>query len=98
MRYSGNCNQEVCELKEIDSEDFLWRWLSKAKPGEKAVYYDGFLMMDKEYHFKNGGTTHNIPSQIRIAIEMWKAYLSGAVSLVQRKKNRFSYEYIAIKS
>lgn len=85
-------------MKEVNSDIGFAYWLSKAKRGSRVMYYDGFLMMDKEKSIKNGGFPENFPSHIRAANMAWKAYKDGFVILVQKKKDACSYEYIAIKT
>lgn len=84
-------------MKEVDSEHALSYWLSKAKKGERVIYYDGLLMMDRQKFFSNGGLTGNEPDKIRAANFAWRLYTDGLVNLVQKKKDQYSYDYIAIK-
>lgn len=84
-------------MREVDTENGLLHWLGKAKQGEQAVYYDGFLMMDRQRYFMNGGLTENQPEKLKTARFAWHLYMDGIINLVQRKKDSFSYEYIAIK-
>ncbi len=35
-------------MKEVDTDDSLTYWLAKAKKGEKVMYFDGFLMYEKQ--------------------------------------------------
>ncbi len=84
-------------MKYIDNEASLDYWLGRAKPGERVMYYDGFLMMEKEKFLKSGGTVENFPDKIRTAIFAWKAYERGMVRLMQKKRDYFKYEYVAIR-
>lgn len=84
-------------MKEVDSETAFAFWLKTAKPGERVLYYDGFLMRDREAFLRAGGTVDNFPAKIKAAIHAWRAYLDGAVKLVQKKREDYEYEYIAIK-
>lgn len=82
----------------MDNEAGFIHWLSKARRGEKVVYYDGFLMMEKERFLQNGGFADMFPQTIKAARVAWKAYMDGRVMLVQKKKDACSYEYIAIRT
>lgn len=84
-------------MREVDTEQSLLYWVKKAKKGEKAVYYDGFLMMDRQRYFNNGGLAEDQPDRLKAAKFAWHLYLDGVVNLVQKKKDSYSYEYIAIK-
>lgn len=84
-------------MKEVDTEQSLLYWAQKAKRGEKAIYYDGLLMMDKQRYFMNGGFAENQPERLKAASFAWKLYLEGIITLVQKKKDAYLYEYIAVK-
>jgi hypothetical protein len=85
-------------LKEIDNDGAFSYWLKTAKPGERVAYYNGFLMRDREVFVRGGGFVDNFPTQIKAAILAWRAYLDGAVMLIQKKRGAYEYQYIAIKS
>lgn len=84
-------------MREVDSEESLLYWATKARKGESAIYYDGFLMMDRERYFTSGGDPQKQPDNLRAAKFAWHLCTDGVVNLVQRKKGNFSYEYIAVK-
>ena len=84
-------------MKEVDSDTAFHYWLKGARVGEKVVYYDGFLMRDREYFLRNGGFVDQFPARIKAAIAAWKAYMNGTVRLVQKKQGLYEYHYIAIK-
>lgn len=84
-------------MKEVSTEYEFSRWLSKARKGEKVVYFDGFLMLERQRHVLNHAGTP-FPDKIRTAILAWRAYLEGLVELVQHKREEGSYEYIAVRS
>jgi hypothetical protein len=85
-------------LKEVDNDGSFSYWLKTARSGEWVVYYNGFLMRDRELFMRNGGFTYNFPPRIKAAIQAWQAYLNGGVRLVQKKQGEYEYQYIAIKS
>lgn len=85
-------------MKEVDTDVAFAYWLKGANRGERVVYYNGFLLRDREILIKNGLSPDRFPSKIKAAIMVWKAYLNGAVKLTQRKRGPFEYEYIATKT
>jgi len=85
-------------MKEVDSETTFRYWVKTASSGERCLYYNGFLMRDREVFLRSGGFTDKFPPSIKCAIEAWKAYLNGGVRLVQKKISPYDYQYIAIKS
>lgn len=84
-------------MKQLDTELSLEYWVQKSRKGEKAVYYDGFLMMDRQRYLSHGGLPENQPEKLKVAKLAWKLYNDGMVTLVQKKKDSYSYDYIAIK-
>lgn len=84
-------------MKEVDSDLAFQYWNKGARKGERVVYYDGFLMRDREYFIRGGGFANNFPPKIKAAISAWDAYMNGSVMLVQKKVAAHEYQYIAIK-
>lgn len=84
-------------MKEVSTEDAFEHWLAKAKKGDKVLYFDGFLMLERQRHILQGNKD-GFPQKIKTAILAWRAYLEGFVTLVQRKRDEGEYEYIAIRS
>lgn len=84
-------------MKEVDTEDNFDYWLAKAKKGDKVVYFDGFLMLERQKYVMNGFTRDQFPQKIKTAIAAWRAYLEDLVVLVQHKRDEGEYEYIAVK-
>lgn len=85
-------------MKEVDTEESFSWWLSRAHKGEKVMYFDGFLMLERQKLIMNGIERNMMPQRIKTAARAWGAYLNGFVTLVQRKKDEGEYEYIAVKS
>lgn len=85
-------------MKEIESDGTFSYWLKTAKSGEKAIYYEGFLMRDREVFIRCGGFVDNFPPRIKAALSAWRAYMNGGVRLVQKKVGPYEYQYIAIKT
>lgn len=84
-------------MKEVDTEDTFAYWLSRARRGEKVMYFDGFLMLERQKLVMAGIPKEGFPQKIKAAMAAWRAYLEDLVVLVQRKKDEGEYEYIAIK-
>lgn len=84
-------------MREIETEQSLLHWAKKAKKGEKALYYNGLLMMDRQRYFMNGGLAENQPERLKAAKFAWHLYMDGIVTLVQKKKDAYKYDYIAVK-
>ena len=82
----------------VHDQDSMIRLLSKAKKGEKVIYYDGMLMADKERFYINGGTTDKLPEPMRAARVAWSAYMNDQVHLIQKRKGFLSYDYIAVRA
>lgn len=85
-------------MKEVDSDIAFDYWLKGAKKGERVVYYDGFLMRDREVVVRSGFFAEDYPPKIKAAVRAWKAFQNGWVKLVQRKRDELEYEYIAVKT
>ncbi len=85
-------------MKEVDGDGAFHYWLKTAKTGEQVIYYQGFLMRDREAFLRAGGFADNFPPRIKAAISAWKAYMNGDVILVQKKDDAYDYKYIAVKS
>lgn len=84
-------------MKEVDSDNSFMLWLKGAKRGDKVVYFDGFLMRDREIAVRSGFFSHDLPPRFKAAIMAWKAYLDGFVILTQHRRGEGEYEYIAVR-
>ena len=85
-------------MKTISNSDEMIQWASRAKRGERAVYYNGMLIADRERHFQRGGFADTMPESMKAARSAWRAYMDGLVYLVQKKNGPMDYDYIAVKS
>ena len=85
-------------MKTITNSDEMIRWASKAKRGEKVVYYNGMLIADRERHFQRGGFADTMPETMKTAKAAWRCYMDGLVCLVQKKNGAMDYDYIAVRS
>lgn len=81
----------------MDTEDNFDYWLARARPGEKVVYFDGFLMLERQKFVMAGVPKEGFPQKIKTAMAAWRAYLEGLVELVQHKRDEGEYEYIAVR-
>jgi hypothetical protein len=85
-------------LKEVDGDGAFSYWLKTAKSGDAIIYYNGFLMRDREAFLRAGGFADNFPARIKAAVAAWRAYMNGDVVLVQKRMDAHEYHYIAVKS
>lgn len=85
-------------MKLISNLDAMYNWLNNSKTGDKAVYYHGMLMADKERFFAGGGTGDKMPEPMKSAKAAWNAYMEGVVYLVQDRKGHMKYDYIAVRA
>lgn len=84
-------------MKEVDSDHAFLYWLRGARSGDRVVYYDGFLMKDREHATRSGLFVDQFSPKLKSAISAWKAYMNGEVLLTQKKRDFGEYEYIATK-
>lgn len=84
-------------MKEVDTEDNFDYWLARAKKGEKVVYFDGFLMFERQKFVMAGIPKEEFSQKIKTAMAAWRAYLENLVVLVQHKRDEGEYEYIAVR-
>ena len=82
------------DLRDIESEvDKIRDWLTWSKVGDKFIYYRGFLAGDMK---------EEDPKVVRLAKRIQEVvnqlYETKVVTLIQRKVDKESYEYIAIKT
>ena len=83
-------------MKEVDTKDAFNYWLDEAKSGDECLYYEGFLLRDKELALRGGGVA-TMPTRIVCAQAAWGALESDRVILYQRKNEDLHYEYYAKK-
>lgn len=84
-------------MKEVDTEVSFSYWFKSAKKGENVVYYNGFLLRDREILVSKGLSTDGFPEKIKTAVMVWKLHLNGDLKLTQKKRGMFDYDYIATK-
>ena len=85
-------------MKEIDTDVSFAYWLRNAEKGESVVYYDGFLLRDREILTRNGLRPEHFPDGIKTAIMAWRCFTDGLVTLTQKRRGYFDYAYIATKA
>lgn len=74
-------------MKKINSDDEMMLWLAKSREGERAEYYRGYLLGDKQ-------TALGDPKKIKIAELAWNAYEQSRATLMQKRNGEFDYSYI----
>jgi hypothetical protein len=74
-------------MKQINSEDEMMLWLAKSKEGERAEYYRGYLLADRQ-------TALGDLKKIKISELAWNAYEQSRATLMQKRNGDFDYSYI----
>ena len=74
-------------MKQIKSEDEMTLWLAKSKEGERAEYYRGYLLADRQMENAD-------KSKIQISELAWNAYEQSRATLMQKRNGDFDYTYI----
>lgn len=77
-------------MKAINNIEEMLTFLKRSKEGERAVYYTGFLLADRQ----NYDTYNRRKEQIKICDLAYRAYEQSLCTLVQKKKREDKYEYI----
>lgn len=85
-------------MKALINQDSINKWLESANRGDKAVYYAGMLIAERERYFASGGLADRMPEPMRVARIAWKAYMEGMAYLVQKKRGFMAYDYIIVKA
>lgn len=84
-------------MNTVYTSDGFRHWVKASIPGDRTIYYNGFLMYDKEKLIQRGVSPEHFPEDIRVAQTAWWHYTYGDVILFQNKKAGFEYEYVAVK-
>lgn len=74
-------------MKQINSEDEMTLWLAKSKEGERAEYYRGYLLADRQMEKPD-------TSKIKLTELAWNAYEQSRATLMQKRNGDFDYSYI----
>lgn len=74
-------------MRKIETIEELTSWLTKSSEGERAEYYRGFLLNDRQVAGKD-------KEKLKIADMAWRAYEQSRCTLVQKKVGDFEYAYI----
>ena len=69
-------------------------WLQKSKPGDKIIYYRGYIMGP---HLQKYSPTNDERRVRAIKSYAYSKYVANVVTLVQKKHGDFDYEYIAVR-
>ena len=78
--------------------DIFLPWLTRAKAGDRQVYYTGVSATLAPHVAVPTGEDDKPPRVVRIAGLAWSAYKLGLVYLFQRRLASHSFEYIAMRS
>lgn len=84
-------------MKEVDSTDTFNYWLGNSRPGDKCLYYEGFLMYDKEMYRRENQGAKYYSSLIETTFAALEAERRGLVALVQKKLEEGRYDYYAVR-
>ena len=79
-------------MEVINTYDSLQAWIKTATPGERVIYYEGYLAKDLQ------SNNSNIRQRARAIQEL--TYYNNKkrnITLVQKKHEEFNYDYIAIR-
>jgi hypothetical protein len=77
----------------INTYDKLQSWIKTATPGERVVYYEGYLAKDLQ------SNNNNIKQRARAIQELtYHNKDKRNITLTQKKEGDFNYQYIAIKT
>lgn len=74
-------------MRKIETIEELTSWLTKSSEGDRAEYYRGYLLNDRQVMGKD-------KEKLKIAEMAWRAYEQSRVTLVQKKNGDFDYSYI----
>ena len=81
-------------IKNVLSTKAFNNWINKAKKGEQISYYRGYIA---DPSIQRIGATNDMMRVEKFRKQVYSAYLSHFVTLVQKKHDDLDYEYIAIK-
>ena len=74
-------------MKKIETIEEMMLWLSKSKEGDRAEYYRGYLLNDRQ--MPNTDT-----NKVKIADIAYQAYEQSRCTLTQKRNGYFDYSYI----
>ena len=79
-------------MEVINTYDSLQSWIKTATPGERVIYYEGYLAKDLR------SNNNNIKQRARAIQELtYHNNKKRNITLVQKKHDDFNYNYIAIR-
>jgi len=80
-------------MEVINTYDSLQSWIKTATPGERVIYYKGYLARDLQ------SNNNNIKQRARAIQELtYHNNKKRNITLVQKKHDDFNYQYIAVKT
>lgn len=74
-------------MKQINSDDEMMLWLAKSREGERAEYYRGYLLADRQMPGVD-------VKKVKVAEMAWNAYEQSRATLMQKRNGEFDYSYI----
>ena len=69
-------------------------WYANAKRGDRFIYHKGLLAQDRG----DVETGRPVAPYHALAKLAYEAYVFGQVTLVQQRRGKFNFDYIAIRS
>jgi hypothetical protein len=72
-------------------------WLSVAKRGDRAVYYEGFLLRERLGRPTPRPDKDTAHSPVMVALRVWGMQLSRRVIIFQRRLGVANFQYIVQK-
>ena len=79
-------------MEVINTYDSLQSWIKTSTPGERVIYYEGYLAKDLQ------SNNNNIKQRARAIQELtYHNNKKRNITLVQKKHDDFNYNYIAIR-
>ena len=80
-------------MEVLNRFDKLQSWIKTATPGERVIYYEGYLARDLQ------SNNNNIKQRARAIQELtYHNKDKRNITLTQKKEGDFNYQYIAVKT
>lgn len=74
-------------MKKLETIEEMMLWLRKSKEGERAEYYRGYLLNDRQ-------TLNADKNKVKMADIAYQAYEQSRCTLIQKRNGDFDYSYI----
>ena len=80
-------------MEVVNTYNSLQAWIKAATPGERVIYYEGYLAKDLR------SNNNNIRQRARAIQELtYHNKDKRNITLTQKKEGDFNYQYIAVKT